>query len=338
MTRPDDGVLVTQSTRIGQLSILAVAAGGGSSLDDSIREATADSALIVVVDCLDLAVLPTVTCAQLIAAHQQLTGQNRQLIVVNAPEQSLPYLRSQGVEVATTTDRAFAGDRALRTDEEAQALTVELAMAERARDEAFTLRDELEKLAETGAAPDSNALLSARDRAAAALDRFNAAVDRLQAAAYLEQTYRDDLTGALQRKAGLDQLRREVARANRAGTALVIAFVDVDRLKVVNDTSGHDSGDRLLAAVGEALRSGLRSYDVVMRYGGDEFVCALPQASLADAAHRLRDVQVRLAAAHRGASVSVGLAQLAAGESLERVLVRADQDLYRAKARAASHH
>ena len=113
-----------------------------------------------------------------------------------------------------------------------------------------------------------------------------------------------------------------------------MAFIDVDRLKLVNDTQGHAQGDRLLAAVGEALRTGLRAYDVVMRYGGDEFVCALPQVSLEDAAHRLHEVEARLATTQPGASVSIGLAQLAEDESLERVLVRADQNLYRAKAKA----
>jgi diguanylate cyclase (GGDEF)-like protein len=103
---------------------------------------------------------------------------------------------------------------------------------------------------------------------------------------------------------------------------------------LVNDTQGHAQGDRLLAAVGDALRTGLRAYDVVMRYGGDEFVCALPHVSLEDAAHRLHEVETRLASAQPGASVSIGLAQLAEGETLERVLVRADQNLYRAKAKA----
>jgi predicted signal transduction protein with EAL and GGDEF domain len=60
------------------------------------------------------------------------------------------------------------------------------------------------------------------------------------------------------------------------GEGLVVAFVDVDGLKRVNDTEGHLAGDALLIAVADSLRACLRSYDLVMRFGGDEFVCALP--------------------------------------------------------------
>lgn len=119
--------------------------------------------------------------------------------------------------------------------------------------------------------------LAARDRAAAALDRKEAALDRLRAAEYLRRTYRDELTGALQRQVGRERLVHEVQRAQRFGDELVIAFLDVVHLKGVNDTRGHDAGDKLLAAVGSSLHRCLRSYDVVVRYGGDEFVCPCPR-------------------------------------------------------------
>ena len=149
MADPDDEVRVRHSSRVGQLSILVLEAGGfGPTLASSFAAAAADPAQIVVVDCLDLAVLPVSTCAELISAHQQLAGGQRQLIVVNAPELALPSLRSQGVEVAATSDRTFAGDPAIRVDQDAQAITMELAAAEMARDEAFALRDQLELAAE----------------------------------------------------------------------------------------------------------------------------------------------------------------------------------------------
>ncbi|MFL6241322.1 MAG: GGDEF domain-containing protein [Actinomycetes bacterium] len=174
-------------------------------------------------------------------------------------------------------------------------------------------------------------MLAARDRAAAALDREEAALDRHRAAEYLKRTYRDELTGALQREAGRDQLAHEVDRAHRLGDGVVIAFLDVVHLKQVNDEQGHAAGDAVLRAVGEALQGGLRSYDVVVRYGGDEFVCALPRASLAIAGQRFADVSNLLDAAIPGTSISVGLAELTKDETLDGVVGRADRELYAAR-------
>src|SRR4051812_42166716 len=106
-------------------------------------------------------------------------------------------------------------------------------------------------------------MMAARDRAAAALDRKEAALDRRRAAEYLKRTYRDELTGCLQREAGKDQLAHEVERAHRTSESLVVGFIDVVHLKAVNDEQGHAAGDGVLRAVGTALREGLRGYDVV---------------------------------------------------------------------------
>ncbi|MFL6240227.1 MAG: GGDEF domain-containing protein [Actinomycetes bacterium] len=177
-------------------------------------------------------------------------------------------------------------------------------------------------------------MLLARDRAAAALDRQQAALDRLRAAAYLMRSYRDELTGALHRGPGRDQLTRELERAQRSREDLVVAFADVVALKQVNDEKGHQAGDDLLRAVGQALRTGLRSYDIVVRYGGDEFVCALPNTSVGAARRRFTDVSNLLAAASPGARIDVGLAQLAEGERLDDVIRRADDQLYAVRRRA----
>ena len=107
--------------------------------------------------------------------------------------------------------------------------------------------------------------LAAADRAAAARDREHAARERRAAATRLENAYRDDVTGVLSRGAGRDQLRQALARAHRSGEPLVVAFLDVDHLKRINDERGHAYGDRLLQEVGLALRQGLRSYDVLAR-------------------------------------------------------------------------
>ena len=171
-------------------------------------------------------------------------------------------------------------------------------------------------------------LLAARDRAEAALDRKQAALDRQRAAEYLRRTYRDALTGALQREAGTDRLQREADRTHRAGGILAIGFLDVDGLKKVNDEAGHAAGDHVLRAVGTALAQRLRTYDLVVRWGGDEFVCALPGSTLESATRRFADVAALLRELHPGATFTVGIAVQERGDTLQATVDRADRDLY----------
>jgi diguanylate cyclase (GGDEF)-like protein len=112
------------------------------------------------------------------------------------------------------------------------------------------------------------------------------------------------------RSAALIDLQREMARARRSDGRLVLAFVDVDGLKAVNDVRGHADGDALLGDVAVALRTALRSYDLVVRYGGDEFLCALPGTDIEGARRRFEEVARRLTERAEAASVSVGLAAL----------------------------
>ena len=165
-------------------------------------------------------------------------------------------------------------------------------------------------------------------RAVDALDGQDASLFRRLARAQKQHAYRDALTGAMQRDAGCDQLQRALDQAHRTGQPLTVVFIDVDHLKQTNDAHGHAAGDLLLQALGGALRESLRSYDLVIRYGGDEFVCALPHAGQGQAGERLAQVSARLEAAVPGASVSAGYSALREGDTLYEVLRRADEDMY----------
>src|SRR3989442_13696397 len=102
-----------------------------------------------------------------------------------------------------------------------------------------------------------------------------------------EKSAFDQLTGVLRRAAGISVAEREIARARRHNTPLSIAFVDLDGLKKANDRKGHAAGDAMLRGLSQALKDGLRAEDAVMRYGGEEFVCGLPDTARRAAAARL---------------------------------------------------
>ena len=169
---------------------------------------------------------------------------------------------------------------------------------------------------------------AARDRADAARDRRRAARDREQSARDREEAGIDGLTGALRRDLGLSDLAHEIDRARRSDGHLVLAFVDVDRLKATNDLRGHAAGDELLRDVGAALRSGLRSYDLVIRYGGDEFLCALPGTDIEAARRRFDEVARELTERNARASVSTGFAEFEDADTPDRLIARADAALY----------
>ena len=163
------------------------------------------------------------------------------------------------------------------------------------------------------------------------LHRLSAEVEEAQRE---RERYRHDaLTGALDRRAGIEALGFEIERCRRHGEPLVVAFVDVDGLKHVNDTCGHSAGDELLAEVAAALATSLRSYDLVFRFGGDEFVCCVDDADLLAASERFAGVKARLAAGCPGASVSVGLAQLRPNDTPDSIIARADAAMYASRRR-----
>ena len=151
----------------------------------------------------------------------------------------------------------------------------------------------------------------------------------------------DDLTGLLNRRAMLDRMQLEQRRSLRSGSPLLIALLDIDHFKVVNDTHGHAAGDLVLQSFADTVRRNVRDTDVLARWGGEEFVLLLCDTPAADAValmERLRQaVQAMQVPVPQGGepitvTVSIGLARHTPADPLAGTLERADQVLYAAKA------
>ena len=151
----------------------------------------------------------------------------------------------------------------------------------------------------------------------------------------------DDLTGLLNRRAMLDRMQLEQRRSLRSGSPLLIAQLDIDHFKVVNDTHGHATGDLVLQSFADTVRRNVRDTDVLARWGGEEFVLLLCDTPAADAValmERLRQaVQAMQVPVAQGGqpitvTVSIGLARHTPADPLAGTLERADRALYAAKA------
>ena len=135
---------------------------------------------------------------------------------------------------------------------------------------------------------------------------------------------RDELTGVLNRQAGFAALGREIDRCRRSGERFVLGYLNVDRMKVVNDTRGSRAGDEILRKVTAALRATLRSYDVISRLGGDEFLFSLPGSDMATAELRFKEFAVILSEEAPGSTASVGFADLHAHDTLDDLIAAAE--------------
>jgi two-component system, cell cycle response regulator len=151
----------------------------------------------------------------------------------------------------------------------------------------------------------------------------------------------DSLTGLMNRRAFMEAMDRERSRAARHTLPLSLLMLDVDHFKRVNDTHGHDGGDAVLRGIADVLRKIARKSDFVSRWGGEEFIVALPQT--ADGGGRVAAERVRRAIAETSfilpsgdtlhATASVGFASATAQINLDELVARADRALYSAKAR-----
>ncbi len=137
----------------------------------------------------------------------------------------------------------------------------------------------------------------------------------------------DHLTGLLNRAGFETAALRERALADRTGSPLTLAVLDLDGFKRINDRDGHAAGDRLLSGLGGDWRARVRPGDILARYGGDEFVLLLPSTTPSGA----ESVLERLRSREDPVSWSVGTSEWLPGESLDVPLARADRDLYGVK-------
>jgi diguanylate cyclase (GGDEF)-like protein len=183
-------------------------------------------------------------------------------------------------------------------------------------------------------ADDLRTLATIADYAAIAIENAKT-LERLR-----ELTLVDDHTGLYNTRHLYRQLEAEILRSRRFGHKLSILFFDLDHFKVVNDTHGHQAGSGLLKEIGEVLLETLRTVDIPTRYGGDEFVCLLPETDRDQAvrcAQRVRKaINDRVFLAGRGLSVritaSFGIATFPDdGQTEEDLLRLADGAMYRVK-------
>ncbi|MDX6569694.1 MAG: hypothetical protein QOH15_2272 [Gaiellales bacterium] len=263
------------------------------------------------------------------------------------------YERTTKARAHATGDRSEVSARRHGVGRERADTASERDHAATLRDVGATIRDaealRRDRETDAGSSWQEIVLRGARDRKRAAADRERAAEDRQRAAAdreiaarerdealrlrresaeLLEEAATDQLTATRTRFLGLDEIARELVRTRRRQDAvLMLAFVDVDGLKQINDSKGHIAGDALLRLVGRTLIGNLRPYDVIVRYGGDEFLCAMPDIGASEARARFLKIRHALAAFDAKYSLSFGLAQSNEHDTLDELIARADADL-----------
>ncbi|QJQ04864.1 GGDEF domain-containing protein [Undibacterium piscinae] len=157
--------------------------------------------------------------------------------------------------------------------------------------------------------------------------------------AHMSELVREDqLTGSLNRRGLDDVFEREADRADRRGTPLCAAMLDLDNFKKLNDTYGHSAGDEALVHLVRIVKQTLRSIDVIARYGGEEFLIVMPETTLDEAAMAMTRVQRELTTHFFSANdqrlfitFSAGVALRAPREPQDSIIKRADKAMYEAK-------
>lgn len=171
---------------------------------------------------------------------------------------------------------------------------------------------------------------------------FNTMTDKIRAQEKIleDLARKDGLTGLYNRRSFDEMLTEEMQRSYRHNRPLSLIMGDVDHFKAFNDTYGHQAGDEVLRVVSEALANNVREVDKVFRFGGEEFIILMPDASAEAATAIAERVRLAIAAAdvemdeHQlgHITISLGVADISgAGDTPEAILKRADEALYKAK-------
>ena len=150
----------------------------------------------------------------------------------------------------------------------------------------------------------------------------------------------DFLTGLLNKRAFVEEFRKELLRANRNAQGLSVIYFDVDDFKQVNDGLGHARGDEILKRIGSAVQEMKREIDISGRCGGDEFCVVLPGSDIDGARQFIDRLTAMLKTSEPDTKLTFGVAKSdpAARENTDELIHRADQDMYRAKARKRRRH
>jgi diguanylate cyclase (GGDEF)-like protein len=148
----------------------------------------------------------------------------------------------------------------------------------------------------------------------------------------------DPLTGLLNRRRLLESANKAIAKAHRFQTPLSVIMCDVDHFKLVNDQYGHEAGDVVLRRVSKILSDTARQYDIVCRWGGEEFLLVLPETGLENAgiiAERIRltlaTTPINIGTCELKVTITMGVAELGVSEELTDTVQRADETLYAGK-------
>ena len=182
----------------------------------------------------------------------------------------------------------------------------------------------------------SEVILTSRAEARGALLQINQLETKLQEMS--EKASEDHLTGALNRRGFDNAYQREISIAARNEKQLCFALLDIDNFKQLNDTYGHDVGDKVLVYLVEAVKKVVRLEDIVSRYGGEEFAILLPNTMIESAVEILERVRrhiVKEFFLHENKRIlvtfSAGVTQYQPGDSQQNLYQRADKALYQAK-------
>jgi diguanylate cyclase (GGDEF)-like protein len=187
-----------------------------------------------------------------------------------------------------------------------------------------------------GVSPDVERLIEEIGRLRGQVSQLQARVEQLD-----ELAHQDTLISLPNRRGFMRELERLIDRARRYDHGAAMLFVDLDGLKMINDTFGHRAGDEALIQVADMLAKGVRRSDVVARIGGDEFAVLLENAteeSAHETAARLEDLICGCEFTHDGdalpLSVAIGVGMIDGDDEPHAVMQRADEEMYRRKAAA----